>query len=38
LLQAIGNRKRYATFREGWICIELARDGPVVTTMRPTTD
>ncbi len=38
LLDAIGKRKRYATFREGWICIELAKDGPVLTTMRTLAD
>ena len=35
LLQAIGGRKRLATFREGWICVELTDQGPKVTCMRP---
>jgi beta-lactamase superfamily II metal-dependent hydrolase len=38
LLDAIGKRKRYATFREGWICVELTKQGPVITTMRTLAD
>ncbi len=34
LLKAIGERKHYATFRDGWIGLTLSRDKLVVETMR----
>ena len=34
MLEAIGERKRYATFRDGWTGLTLSKDGLIVETMR----
>ena len=34
LLEAIAGRKRYVTYRNGWVCVDLATDNVRVRTMR----